>query len=179
MILSDVELISELGTGRLKIEPAPPPENFSGASVDLRLASTLLVMPQTAGVTVDPAQIEDINEHLARSGDLKNLDQIESYDMAPGEFVIASTFETLTIPQHLMARVEGKSSLARSGLAVHQTAPTIQPGFEGSLTLEMYNSGPFRVKLTPQMKVCQLIVERMGLPAVRGSTSQFQDQTPV
>ena len=74
-------------------------------------------------------------------------------------------------------RIEGKSSLARLGLAVHITAPTIQAGFRGPLYLEMYNAGPWTLELTPRMQIAQVVFEHLGLPAQYGYRGQFQDQS--
>ncbi len=176
MILSDVELMAELDRGGLVIEPRPGPDQWSGSSVDLTLAEKILVLRPTSGMSADPSEIENINDLLESFGDVKDL----PYDLPPGTFFLGTTRERLVLPQYLGARVEGKSSFARFGLAVHQTAPTIQPGFDGVLTLEMYNCGPFGLKLTPGVRICQLIVERLGLPAVRGGAGgRFQGQGTI
>lgn len=105
-----------------------------------------------------------------------------SYKMEPyriaakGSVVLEKTFETVTLPSYLSGRIEGKSSLARLGLAVHITAPTIQAGFSGPLYLEMFNAGPFTLELSPGMEIAQLILEHLGLPSTSGYAGQFQGQ---
>jgi dCTP deaminase len=99
----------------------------------------------------------------------------------PGEFVLALTRERVELPRQsrLAARVEGRSSLARLGLAVHLTAPTIHAGFRGYITLEITNQGPIPIKLRPGLAICQLILEHVfGTPAAE-MTGAFQDQTSV
>ena len=101
--------------------------------------------------------------------------------LAPGRFILARTQERIELPflegadRSLAARVEGKSSYARCGLLVHFTAPTIHAGFEGTLTLEIMNFGPYSIALRPQMPICQLIIEEVrGVPF--RNDSQFQGQ---
>jgi len=97
-----------------------------------------------------------------------NISPEKGYVLAPEAFVLAWTRETIHLPNHsrIAARVEGKSSLARLGLAVHVTAPTIHAGFEGPLQLELCNQGPVSIRLTPRMPICQLIFEMtFGTPA--------------
>ena len=97
------------------------------------------------------------------------------FKLEPRMLVIGKTHE-IKIPLHLAARIEGKSSLARLGLAVHITAPTVQSGFEGRLFLEMYNAGPFTLELKPRMKIAQLIIEHLGLPAKEGYVGRYLRQ---
>ena len=96
--------------------------------------------------------------------------------MRHGQVIIGRTLEVFGLPEHLAGRIEGKSSLARLGLAVHITAPTIQAGFRGSLVLEMYNAGPWTLELTDGMQIAQVIFERLGETPSQGYQGQFQDQ---
>ena len=89
------------------------------------------------------------------------------FRMDPNQLVIAGTLEIVHLPLHLAARVEGKSSLARLGMSVHITAPSVHAGFEGPLYLEMNNIGPFPILLRQGMEIAQLIIEHVGLPARR------------
>ena len=106
----------------------------------------------------------------------------------PNRLVLGITRETVKLPLPydidpavsgcLAARVEGKSSLARLGLLVHFTAPTIHAGFEGHITLEIMNLGPSRINLTPGLAICQLILEEVdGVPGSASTPSQFAGQT--
>jgi dCTP deaminase len=96
--------------------------------------------------------------------------------MDPNRLVIGKTLEVVKLPLHLAARIEGKSSLARLGLSVHITAPTVMAGFSGRLYLEMNNVGPFPIQLKAGMKIAQLILEHVGLPALESYSGQFQRQ---
>ena len=98
------------------------------------------------------------------------------YELKPNQFILGQTLEYIELPNYLAARIEGKSSLARLGISIHATAPTVQAGYAGKLTLEITRIGPFRVMLKPGMAIAQLIVERLGLPAVQGYSGQFQGQ---
>ncbi len=125
-------------------------------------------------------------ETLTRMGDPFTIDPDQGYRLAPGKFILGRTRERISLPLPeedggtcLAARVEGKSSLARLGLLVHFTAPTIHAGFEGAITLEMMNLGPVPILLTPGLSVCQLIVEEvLGTPMARPSRYQGQ-QNPA
>lgn len=175
MPLSDGEIWRELETGRLQITPPPTPERVGSSSIDLLLHEEIVVLKPIEGVIVDPAKKVQIMNLLKRHGEVKNL-VIAPHRFGRDEFIIAQTLERIRLPNDLAARIEGKSSLARLGLAVHQTAPTVLAGFEGTLTLEMHNVGPFEILLSPGMAIAQLIVERLGQPASRGYQEQFQGQ---
>lgn len=101
--------------------------------------------------------------------------------IAPGELLLAQTCERIELPtaSRLAARVEGRSSLARMGLGVHVTAPTIHSGFRGQITLEITNHGTLPMRLTPGMRICQLIVEILFGTPKGAMTGRFQDQTSV
>ena len=109
-------------------------------------------------------------------GKIENLSNDNNFVMKPNQFVIAKTLESVTLPLHIAARIEGKSSHARIGLSVHVTAPTVHAGFQGSLYLEMYNIGPFDIVLRSEMEIAQLILEHVGLPAQQGYRGQFHSQ---
>ena len=101
-----------------------------------------------------------------------------SIELKPNAFALAYTVERLTLPLNLAARVEGKSSVARWGLSIHQTAPTIHAGFRGNIRLEIANVGPFVCRLTPGMQICQLVVEELKTPPENELRSRFQNQSP-
>lgn len=175
MILSDGEIWDSLANGELGIDPLPDLSSVKPSSIDLKLGERLLVQrsDQVMGLTIDPATI-DLIDHLTRYSDLVDLAQVGSFRMQRGVFVLATTFERIRLPNHLAARVEGKSSLARLGVSVHFTAPKIDPGWQGTITLELYNLGSFTVELKPRMEICALTIERLGKPARQGYTGRFQ-----
>ena len=180
MPLSDVEIRAELGAGRLVIEPPPTYDRVDSSSIDLLLHEEIIVMPGQAaarGVTIDPSNPDmDLMDIIKRFGEPKTISNDNPFRFAPQQMVIGKVFEWIGLPPHLAARIEGKSSLARLGLAVHVTAPTVQAGYRGRLTLEMVNLGPFTLDLKPGMKVAQLILEHLGLPARDPYHGRFLDQ---
>ncbi len=172
------DIVNALESGDLLIDPNPEVEMFSTSAVDLRLANRFSVFSKpTPGasilVVVDEADPEEIVE---RYGTEKELAAGEYLDLNPGGFVLSSTVERIEMPLHLAARVEGRSSLARFGLSVHQTAPTVHADFRGAIRLEIANVGPFVCRLAPGIRICQLIIEELKTPATEGLLSRFQDQ---
>ena len=145
------------------------------ASIDVRLDNQSRVFETHRHAHIDPSVQQD---------DLTRLVEVpagEAFVLHPGEFVLASTYERVRLPRHLAARLEGKSSLGRLGLATHSTAGFIDPGFEGHVTLELSNDATLPLLLWPGMKVGQLCVFQMTSAAehpygsaVRGSRYQGQ-----
>ena len=180
MALSNVEIRAEITAERLVFNPpiSVTDERIGSSSVDLLLNEQLIILTLNSapGVLVDPSmpgfRVMDI---LRNNGEIQDIPET-GYRMDPNQFVIGRTVEYLTLPLHLAARVEGKSSLARLGLSVHVTAPSVHAGFEGPLYLEMNNIGPFPILLRREMAIAQLILEHVGLPASRGYEGQFQRQ---
>lgn len=183
MVLSDVEIKAEIQTKRLVFDPpiaiADDDERIDSSAVDLLLHENLIVLPaeRVPGVTIVPSD-DDVRvmNLLERHGKHRSL-TASPYRLEPYRLVIGKTLEHITLPNHLAARIEGKSSLARFGLSVHVTAPTVMAGFAGNLFLEMRNVGPFAIELSHGMKIAQLILEHVGLPPSRGYQGQFQQQS--
>ena len=175
MILSDGEIWEALESGTIGLTPYPYRGLLQGSSIDLRLGAELLVHRRTpvAGVSIDPSAV-DVMDHLQRYCDRIDL-SAGPYEIQPDAFVIGQTLEKLDLPRSLAGRVEGKSSLARFGLAVHITAPKIDPGFNGNITLEMKNFGPFPLRLTQAMPICGLTFENLGRSAMREYQGRFQN----
>jgi dCTP deaminase len=183
MVLSNVEIRAEITAERLVFDPPVDDDpNFSrigSSSVDLLLHERLIVLDngKNSGVVVDPsASGFRVMDFLRNNGKTEIIPEGNSYQMAPNQLVIARTLEAIKLPLHLAARVEGKSSLARLGLSVHVTAPSVHAGFEGPLYLEMNNIGTFPILLRRRMAISQLILEHVGLPASQGYAGQFQRQ---
>ena len=179
MIYSDRNIVDALNSGLLVIDPPPGLDLFDTSAVDLRLGRRFLVFePPLAGagvfVNVGQANPEAV---ATRYGTLREIPDGEYLALKPGAFVLGSTLERVAMPLHLAARVEGKSSLARFGLSIHQTAPTIHADFRGNIRLEISNVGPFVCRLTPGTRICQLIIEELKDPASEPLRSRFQEQT--
>lgn len=191
MILSNVELHRAINDGRLVITPDPQPRipdvgsehcPYDTHSIDLRLAEEI-VIPTVGGVAaIDLTQPGSVARHIEAHSKRLTISLDQPYPLRPNTFILARTIEHIELPivpecdVCLAARIEGKSSRARFGMLVHFTAPTVHPGFVGTLTLEMINLGPWPIILTPGMAIAQLIVEEVrGCP--NANPSQFQGQS--
>ena len=178
MIYSKQNIIDALSSGKLVIDPSPDSRMFGTSSVDLRLGHrfTTFTKPDAGAgvfVTIGESEPESI---AAQHGTQREISAGEYLEINPGDFVLASTLERVQFPLDLAARVEGKSSIARFGLSIHQTAPTIHADFRGTIRLEIANVGPFLCRLRPGIRICQLIIEELKDPAAEPLLSRFQDQ---
>ncbi len=179
MIYSKQNIVTALDEGVLEISPAPESGMFDTSAVDLRLGNQFTTFANSnAGsgiiVTIGESQAEQI---ARQRGTIVEIEQDGYLELNAGEFVLGWTMESVRFPRNLAARVEGKSSIARFGLSVHQTAPTIHADFEGEIRLEIANLGPFLCRLKPATRICQLIIEELKTPATESIPSQFQGQS--
>jgi len=160
MLLSDRDLKAAIATGRLGLTPFDE-AMIQPSSIDVRLDRYFRVFANHRYTHIDPAaQQDDLTELLEPEGD-------EPFILHPGEFVLGATFEAVTLPDDIAARLEGKSSLGRLGLLTHSTAGFIDPGFTGHITLELSNVATLPIKLWPGMKIGQLCFFRLSSPAER------------
>ena len=158
MLLSDRDIRTEIESGRVKLDPYEP-ELIQPSSIDVRLDRYFRVFENHRYPHIDPA---------VEQPDLTRLVEAEGEDpfvLHPGEFVLGSTLEVVSLPDDLAARVEGKSSLGRLGLLTHATAGFVDPGFSGHVTLELANVATLPIKLYPGMKIGQLCFFRLSSPA--------------
>ena len=183
MILTDREIRLSIQKELIVIDPPPGPSAYSSTSLDLTLDETLREFDdgeEGLDLVVDPAaQGYKFNKAISRVSDLKSIDAKDGYRLAKDRLVLAWTKERVHLKSRarIAARVEGKSSLARLGLAVHITAPTIHAGFTGQIQLEVINHGPLPIRLRVGMSICQLIFEQpLGFPEV-GYGGQFSGQS--
>jgi dCTP deaminase len=160
VILSQPELRQEVKAGRIKFSPELEENQWGEASIDLRLGARFVKLKPLTGVKLSVAQGLPQLTGFWDGIDLPLRDAMgkrATYSLDPEEFVLALTHETVTVPRHLIARVEGRSTYARMGISMHQTAPWIQPGWSGQITLEIKNSGPIPIELTPLAdRLCQI-----------------------
>jgi dCTP deaminase len=184
-VLSDKGIKAALKRGDITITPTPGDEQYTTSAVDLYLdgefrqwdKKRLKEVP--GGTVVLDLASQDYKVTAAAFLQQAQLESDGSFVLRPGEFVLAITREHIELKRGvpIAARVEGRSSLARLGLVVHLTAPTIHAGFRGPITLEMVNHGFFHLKLTPnKTAICQLIFERLESPPEGEIQTQFQDQ---
>lgn len=182
MILTDREIRISIAEGLIGLEPHPQASAFSATSVDLTLDRTLREFHEAqAGLdlVIDPAAPGySFSKAAAQLSRAVEIDASEGYRLPPRRLVLGWTSERVHLKSHsrVAARVEGKSSLARLGLGVHITAPTIHAGFEGQIQLEIVNHGPLPIRLRMGMAICQLIFEQtLGVPE-SGYRGQFAGQ---
>lgn len=193
MILSDREIKAALGREAIRITPRPPDERISSTSVDLTLDVELRVWrPPPGGVSLafSPADAEFNYAAVVAAHSAVVRIPDDGYLFNPREFVLGWTVEKLQLPHRsrLAARVEGKSSLARLGLGVHVTAPTIHAGFGfkdgdpafagNSIQLEIFHVGPVPIRLKRGMAICQLILEEVHGTPDKGYSGRFHEQGP-
>jgi dCTP deaminase len=158
MILSDRDIRGEIKAGRIVIDPYLP-DAVQPSSVDLHLGNRFRVFRNNRTAVIDP-RIEqpELTELVEISGD-------EPFVLHPGEFVLGATFERVALPDDLVARLEGRSSLGRLGLMIHSTAGYVDPGWEGTLTLELSNVANLPIKLYDGMKIGQISFQRLSSAA--------------
>ncbi|MEY4314255.1 MAG: dCTP deaminase [Actinobacteria bacterium] len=158
MLLSDRDIKAEIQAGRVKVEPFTD-AMVQPSSVDVRLDRFFRVFENHKYSVIDPSiEQVDLTREVAVAAD-------EFFILHPGEFVLASTYEVITLPDDIAGRLEGKSSLGRLGLLTHSTAGFIDPGFSGHITLELSNVANLPVKLFPGMKIGQLCLIKLSSPA--------------
>ena len=158
MVLSDRTIRKEIEDGRIVIDPFDP-TMVQPSSVDVRVDRRFRVFHNARYPYIDVRQpMEDLTELVEVRAD-------ERFILHPGEFVLGQTLEHVTLPDDLVARLEGKSSLGRLGLLIHSTAGFVDAGWDGQLTLELSNVANLPITLYPGMKIGQISFMRMTTPA--------------
>ncbi|WP_400200514.1 dCTP deaminase [Methanobrevibacter smithii] len=160
-ILSDKTIKEYLKEGKIVIDPLKDEQQIQPSSVDMRLGDEFKVFKVIRKPYIDPKDEEDIAEYMESS----TVPEGEAFIIHPNEFALATTQEYVKVPDDLVARVEGRSSMGRLGVTMHVTAGYVDPGFEGRITLEISNIGAMPVALYPGQRVCQLVFETMTTPA--------------
>ena len=158
MLLSDRDIRAEIASGRVVLDPYSE-TLVQPSSIDVRLDRWFRVFENHKYAQIDPRlEQPDLTRLLEPEGD-------EPFVLHPGEFVLGSTLEVVTLPDDIAGRLEGKSSLGRLGLLTHSTAGFIDPGFSGHVTLELSNVATLPILLYPGMKIGQLCLIRLSSPA--------------
>jgi dCTP deaminase len=173
MILSDRDILSGIEKGTIQITPFII-ENLQPASIDITLAPMVRVFDNYEIEFVDIKQKIDPSRKIILKDD-------QSFIIHPGDFILGSTVEKVTLPNNLAAKIEGRSSLGRLGLIIHATAGYVDPGFSGNLTLEISNISRLPIKLYPHMRIAQITFEIMSSEVINpyGSSklgSKYQGQ---
>lgn len=158
MLLSDRDIRAQIDAGRVRLDPYDA-AMIQPSSIDIRMDRFFRLFDNHKYPFIDPAADQ---EDLTR---LVEVEPGEPFVLHPGEFVLGSTYERVTLPDDVAARVEGKSSLGRLGLLTHATAGFVDPGFNGHVTLELSNVATLPIKLWPGMKIGQLCFFQLSSPA--------------
>jgi len=182
MRLCDRDIEAWLDSEKLVISPRPPIERINGATVDVRLGNQFRVF---RGHTAAFIELSGPKDEVSAALDRVMSDEIvlpegEAFFLHPGELALAVTLESVTLPNDLVGWLDGRSSLARLGLMVHVTAHRIDPGWQGRIVLEFYNSGKLPLALRPGMLIGALSFEPLSGPAARPYNSRqdakYRDQ---
>lgn len=174
MILSDKTIREQIAAGRIKIDPFDE-GCVQPSSVDLHVDRSFRVFHNARHPYIDVRkQMDDLTE-------LVEVNDDQPFILHPGEFVLGSTLERVGIPNDLVARLEGKSSLGRLGLLIHSTAGYVDPGWDGYLTLELSNVASLPITIYPGMKIGQISFFQLSTPAdtpygAEGAGSKYQGQ---
>jgi len=174
MLLSDRDILTQVDSGRVRVDPWDP-GMVQPSSVDVRLDKHFRIFESHRYAVIDPAEDQpELTREVTPDGD-------GPFVLHPGEFVLGSTYEHLSLPDDIAARLEGKSSLGRLGLLTHSTAGFIDPGFKGHVTLELSNVATLPINLWPGMRIGQLCFFKLSSPAQHpygsaGAGSHYQGQ---
>lgn len=177
MILSDRDILTHIDSGKIQVSsPFPEWKNqVHASSMDLRLGNFFKVYKNNEFEVLDPTTMNNQENTI-----LYERNKGEAFIIHPGDFVLGVTLETITLPNNIVARVEGRSSLGRLGIVVHSTAGFVDAGFSGTITLEISNLNRIPVALYPEMRICQLAFEQMTSPALvpygEKKCSKYQNQ---
>lgn len=180
MVLSDKDIKKYLRLGKIKITPQPDLDTQLGScSVDLRLGNSFRIFEHSKFPYIDPFD-------KRFSADVTRLIEVgdkEPFILHPTDFVLAVTIESFELPDNLLARLEGRSSLGRMGIVVHSTASVFEPGFKGKVVMELGNLGRMPVALYPGMRICALTFEQLSSAAevpynMKKSAKYFNQNSP-
>lgn len=176
MILSDRDIKKYLESGDLVLEPLENPlEQIQPSSVDLRLGNKFLHFRVEGRAFIDPSK-----DNPSELMEIIEVNNGEPFFLRPGEFVLGTTIEMVKLPDDLVARVDGRSSLGRLGIIVHATAGYVDPGFCGQITLELSNINRVPIALYPGMRICQISFYKLTSPAelpyYKKKGSKYQNQ---
>ena len=159
MFLSDKDILKNIKKGKIRIKPIPDLKTQLGScSIDFRLGNIFRVLDKNKCSYIDPRSGINTN-NLMRKIDISDNN---FFMIHPGDFVLAETQETLELADNIIARLEGRSSLARIGIIVHSTADLFDPGWIGTPTLELANLGNIPVKLYPGMRICAFTFAKLS-----------------
>ena len=164
MILSDRDIKAVIASGRVRVT-SPKSEtliqHIHASSMDLHLGNVFKIYEHSKFAVLDPKNPESFRNNMRTI----TIEGSDPFMVQPGEFALGVTQESITVPDDLVVRVEGRSSLGRLGIIVHSTAGFVDPGFSGTITLEISNLNRLPVALYPGMRICQIAFVKMSSPA--------------
>lgn len=174
MRLCDRDIIKSLDEGHISINPRPDNTKISGVTVDLRLGHQFRVFSSHTIPYIDLSGTkESVNKAVEKvMGDEIYVSDEETFVLHPGELALGITLESISLPDDLVGWLDGRSSLARLGLMVHVTAHRIDPGWDGNIVLEFFNSGKLPLALRPGMGIGAMSFETMSGSAERPYTKR-------
>ncbi len=162
MILSDRDIKAALKSKRIRVSPPlDMPTQLGSCSIDLRLGKQFRVFNHSKVAFIDTNNPKVSTEMMAEI----TLKKDEQFILQPGDFVLATTIEKISLPDDLVGRLEGRSSLGRLGIVVHSTASVFDPGWDGVVVMELGNLGRMPVSLYPGMRICSMTFEELSSPA--------------
>ena len=182
MRLTDGQIEQYLDEGKIILDPRPLSEDISGVTVDIHLGNEFRVLQDHAAPFID---ISGPREEIDRAiqtvmSEAIILDSDQAFFIHPGEFALAVTHESVTLPDYMVGWLDGRSSLARLGLMVHVTAHRIDPGWSGQVVLEFFNSGKLPLALRPLMKIgalsFELLEQSCERPYSTRKDAKYKDQ---
>lgn len=160
MVLSDRDIKAQIAAGRIVIEPLAG-QDIQPASVDVRLGTNFRIFRNSSHAYIDPTVPQpDLTEEV-------RVEPGEAFILHPGQFALGTTQERIALPDDILGKLEGKSTLGRLGLMIHSTAGYVDPGWDGELTLELSNVATLPIVLRPGMRIGQMSFERMSCPVER------------
>lgn len=181
MKLSDVDIEQAIRDGKIQIDPPVTEECIGSFSIDLRLGAVFRTFVPTAAPFIDLSDSDGIYSPSQIVMEERRLEEGGKYFLHPGEFALGITRERVKLADDVVGWLDGRSSLARVGLMIHITAHTIDPGWDGQITLEFFNSGRLPLALSPGLRICALTFEslssRTSRPYGKKPGAKYRDQT--
>lgn len=155
-ILNDKTIKKYLNNEKIHITPPPTKKQIQPSSIDLRLGNTIQTFKENNTLYLDTHK--NINQYMQK----QTIPENNKLIIHPHEFLLATTKEYIQLPDDIVGRVEGRSSIGRLGLTIHVTAGYIDPGFQGTITLELYNMNKYSIAIYPNQRICQLVLEELN-----------------
>lgn len=164
MRLSDRDVVQNIKSGDIKIDPMPSEDCFGSFSVDVRLGHIFQVFQQSQTPFLDLSAT--MGSYIMSGSIMKEvvIEKEDKFFLHPGDFALGMTMERIKLANHIVGWLDGRSSLARVGLMVHMTAHSVDPGWDGNITFEFFNAGRLPLALKPGMRIGAISFELLSSP---------------